>query len=121
MMRMAARPWPSCSHGLIGKFLRPPMAIPEWNSLSGTGQKLFMRLAHAEVEWFSSLSHHPAKASADQNHRGVGTRLCGGSRQRAGSRRGRVSAEPDYMGSPAGIHRSTSDPDSETPTSDRFP
>src|SRR6202011_4596201 len=80
-----------------------------------------MRLAHAEVEWVSSLSHHPGKASADQDHRGVGTRLCGRSRERAGGRRGRVSAQADYMGSPAGVNRSTPNTDSETTTRDRFP
>src|SRR5207237_9824889 len=80
-----------------------------------------MRLAHAEVEWLSSLSYHPAKAPADQDHRGVGTRLCGRSRERAGSRRGRVSAEADYMGSPAGVHRSTPTTDSGATTRDGFP
>src|SRR6202051_1391201 len=80
-----------------------------------------MRLAHAEVEWFSSLSYHPATDPAEQDHRGVGTRLCGRSRERAGSRRGRVSAEADYMGSPAGVNRSTPNTDSETTTRDGFP
>src|SRR6202011_1372231 len=80
-----------------------------------------MRLADAEVEWFSSLSHHSAKAPADQDHRGVGARLCGRSRERAGSRRGRVSAQADYLGSPAGVNRATPDTDSETTTRDGFP
>src|SRR5216110_1057752 len=81
----------------------------------------FMRLAHAEVERFSSLSYHPATAPADQDHRGVGTRLCGRSRERAGSRRGRVSAQADYMGSPGGVNRSTPNSDTETTTRDGFP
>src|SRR5262249_50834790 len=77
-----------------------------------------MRLAHAEVEWLSSLSHHPATASANQDHRGVRTGLCGRSRKRLGSRGGRISAEADYMGSAARVNRST--PDSAAATSDDF-
>src|SRR2546430_949368 len=77
-----------------------------------------MRLAHAEVEWFSSLSYHPATAPTDQDHRCFGTRLCGRSRERAGSRRGRVSAEADYMGSLAGVNRSTSTGDSASARGD---
>src|SRR6266446_5811648 len=74
----------------------------------------------AGVEWLPSLSHHPAKAPADQDHRGVGTGLCGRSRERAGSGRGRVSAQAHYMGSPAGVNRSTPNTDSKTTTRDGF-
>src|SRR5204863_6459150 len=80
-----------------------------------------MRLADAEVEWFSSLSYHPATAPADKDHRGVGTGLCGRSRERTGSGRGRISVEADYMGSPARFDRSTRAADSAATTSDDFP
>src|SRR5205807_3355884 len=80
----------------------------------------FMRLADAEVEWFSSLSYHPATAPADQDHRGVGTRLCSRSRERAGSRRGRISAKADYLGSAARVNRPTLNADSAATTSDDF-
>src|SRR5881396_2061159 len=79
-----------------------------------------MRLADAEVEWFSSLSYHPATAPADQDHRGIGTRLCGRSRERAGSRRGRISAKADYLGSPARVNRPTLNADSAATTSNDF-
>src|SRR4029077_20606894 len=66
-----------------------------------------MRLAAAEVEWVASLSDNPTEASADQDNCVVGTGLCRRSRERAGSRRERVSGEADYMGSPEGVDRST--------------
>src|SRR5260370_7206040 len=77
-----------------------------------------MRLADAEIEWLSSLSYHPATAPADEDHRGFGTRLCGRSRERAGGRRGRISAKADYMGSAARVNRPT--PDSAAATSNDF-
>src|SRR5438128_12590568 len=77
-----------------------------------------MRLADAEIEWLSSVSYYPATAPADEDDRGVGRRLCGRSRERAGGRGGRISATADYMGSAARVNRPT--PDSAAATSNDF-